>query len=252
MTLIFYYLVFPFIGAALVLKFIKKYGKHEIAEDVRRLCAEKPIEKKWFRSVRRDHKGLRSLGDFETHVEAVDAIYAARKQASADAEEAAFLVLNAKGEALDSFRIHLNLESEQEAFLNEHLYIFERLKADPGAQVNTEAFGGFLEPIDDFDGFIRGIAGSYPKDKHIDTAYFSGFFGQWRKDWPAHAVECYVVLAKRAAAEGRSSKLIEMYLNKARAIAQKNGLPPPQAVSPMPVASTPSAPGPFGASVAGK
>ena len=100
-ALIVYYLVLPFVGAALVLKFIRKYGKNEIASDIKRLCAEKPIEKKWFRSVRRDHKGLRDLGDFETHGEAVDAIYAARKDAQASGDSAAFLVLNSKGETLE-------------------------------------------------------------------------------------------------------------------------------------------------------
>lgn len=100
-TLIFYYLILPFIGAALVLKFLRKYGKHEIPEDIRRLCAKKPIERKWFRAVRRDHKGLRFLGDFETHGEAVDCAYAERKNAAAAAESAAFLVLNSKGETLE-------------------------------------------------------------------------------------------------------------------------------------------------------
>lgn len=100
-TLIFYYLILPFIGAAFVLKFIRKYGKNEIPEDIRRLCAQKPIEKKWFRTVRRDHKGLRFLGDFETHGEAVDCAYAGRKEAAAAVETAAFLVLNSKGEILE-------------------------------------------------------------------------------------------------------------------------------------------------------
>ena len=101
-TLLIYYLVLPFLGAALVLKFIKKYGKHEIASDVRLLCAEKPIEKKFFRAVRRDHKGLRLLGDFETHVEAVDAAYLGRKEAAAAGDAAAFLVLNDKAETLEA------------------------------------------------------------------------------------------------------------------------------------------------------
>jgi hypothetical protein len=100
-TLIFYYLILPFLGAAFVLKFIRKYGKHEIPEDIRRLCAQKPIERKWFRTVCRDHKGLRFLGDFETHGEAVDCAYARRKDAAAATETAAFLVLNSKGEILE-------------------------------------------------------------------------------------------------------------------------------------------------------
>lgn len=100
-TLLFYYLVLPFLAAGLVLKFLSKYGKTQVAEDIRSLCAERPIEKKFFRAVRRDHKGLRFLGDFETHMDAVDGAYAARKEASASGEKAAFLVLNDRGETLE-------------------------------------------------------------------------------------------------------------------------------------------------------
>ncbi len=99
--LILYYLVLPFVGAALVLKFLRKYAKHDLPEDIRRLCAEKPVEKKFFRAVRRDHKELRYLGDFETHGDAVDCAYLGRKQAKAAGEKAAFLVLNDKGETLE-------------------------------------------------------------------------------------------------------------------------------------------------------
>ena len=100
-TLLVYYLVLPFVLASLVLKFLRKYGKTTVAEDIRALCAERPIEKKWFRAVSRGHEGLRHLGDFETHGEAVDAAYAARKQAAAAGSPAAFLVLNPKAETLE-------------------------------------------------------------------------------------------------------------------------------------------------------
>jgi hypothetical protein len=95
-----YYLVLPFLAAWLVLRFLKKYAPHDIPEDIARLCAEKPIEKKFFRAVRRDHKGLRHLGDFETQPEAVECVYRA-KEGAGKAEKAAFLVLNDKGEVLE-------------------------------------------------------------------------------------------------------------------------------------------------------
>jgi len=100
-ALVFYYLVAPFLMFGLLLKLMRKYGKIEIAPDIRALCEQKPIQKKWFRTVRRDHKGLRFLGDFETHGEAVDCAYGARKEAAAQGEPAAFLVLNAKAETLE-------------------------------------------------------------------------------------------------------------------------------------------------------
>jgi hypothetical protein len=99
--LIVYYLVLPFCAAALVLRFIKKYGRLELAPDIKRQLAESPIEKKFFRAVRRDSKELRLLGDFETHVDAVDCAYMGRKEARARNEKAAFLVLNDKGETLE-------------------------------------------------------------------------------------------------------------------------------------------------------
>jgi len=100
-SLILYYLVVPFILAALVLKFIRKYGKNEIPADIRKLCEMRPIEKKFFRAVSRDQKELRFLGDFETHGDAVDCAYAGRKEAQGNKEKAAFLVLNDKGEVLE-------------------------------------------------------------------------------------------------------------------------------------------------------
>lgn len=100
-SLLFYYLVLPFLAAFVVLAFIRKYGRNEVPEDIARLCAEKPIERKCFRAARRDHKGLRFLGDFETQGEAVEAAYRGKEQAQAAGEKAEFLVLNDKGETLE-------------------------------------------------------------------------------------------------------------------------------------------------------
>ena len=96
-----YYLVLPFAAAFAVIRFLGKYADHALPNDVARLIAERPIEKKWFRTVRRDQKGLKMLGDYERHADAVDAAYQARKEAQAAGLSAAFLVLNQKGEALE-------------------------------------------------------------------------------------------------------------------------------------------------------
>lgn len=100
-SLVFYYLVLPIWLGSLVIKYIKKNAPHDIPPDVKRLYAETPCEKKWTRAVRRDHKGLRHLGDFETRTEAVEAVYQGRKDARAAGDTAAFVVLNDKGEALE-------------------------------------------------------------------------------------------------------------------------------------------------------
>ena len=99
--LILYYLILPFLLAGLVLKFIRKYGRNEIPEDILRIYSQNPLEKKWFRVLRRDHKGLRLLGDRETHDEAVELAYKRKEEDLAAGEHADFLVLNSKGEILE-------------------------------------------------------------------------------------------------------------------------------------------------------
>ena len=101
MFLPFYYLVVPFVIAALLIKWLKKNAPSLIPEDIKLLCAERPIQKKWFRALKRDHKGLRVLGDFETHGEAVESAYAGRKEALASKEKASFLALNWQADTLE-------------------------------------------------------------------------------------------------------------------------------------------------------
>ena len=96
--LIFYYLVLPFVIGAFVLRMIKKYGTLPLPEDVARSISERPIEKKWFRVLRRDARGTTPVGDCETQDEAVESAYRGREQAQARGEKAAFLVVNDKGE----------------------------------------------------------------------------------------------------------------------------------------------------------
>jgi hypothetical protein len=100
-SLLLYYLIIPIVAGAAVVAFIKKYGKHGPPEDVAALLAARPMEPKTFRAVRRDHRGVRILGDFETQPEAVEAAYRGKEEALAEKEHAAFLVLNAKGEILE-------------------------------------------------------------------------------------------------------------------------------------------------------
>lgn len=101
MGLVFYYVILPIAAGAFLIRWLKKVSPARVDPDVAALYAQKPVEKKWFRAVRRDHKGLRSLGDYETRLEAVEAAYQGRKDAMAAGDKASFIVLDDKGYALE-------------------------------------------------------------------------------------------------------------------------------------------------------
>lgn len=100
MELLLYFLMPIFVGG-FVIKYLKKHAPAVVAADVQALYAKQPVEKKWYRAVRRDGAGLRSLGDFETRGEAVEAAYQGRKDAAAAGQKASFVVLDDKGFALE-------------------------------------------------------------------------------------------------------------------------------------------------------
>ncbi len=100
-TILLYYIAAPFICGALVLKLLARYGRREIPAEIQKLFEAEPIEKKWFRAVRKDGKGWSALGDYEKQPEAVERIYEARQTAQTSGDKASFLVLNDKGEALE-------------------------------------------------------------------------------------------------------------------------------------------------------
>lgn len=104
LQLLVFYVALPFGLAALVLRFIKKYGASQVPSDVAAMLAVNPVDKRRYRAARRDEKGLFKLGadDFDAHEAAVDAIYAARQEwRDAGGKKAAFIVLDARGETLD-------------------------------------------------------------------------------------------------------------------------------------------------------
>jgi hypothetical protein len=96
-----FYVVLPIFLGGMLIKYLKKHAPAEVARDVKELYAKSPVEKKWYRAARRDHKGLKALGDFETRGEAVESAYQGRKDAAAAGEKAAFVVLDDKGFALE-------------------------------------------------------------------------------------------------------------------------------------------------------
>jgi len=99
--ILFYYLVLPILAGWLVIKFIKKYGQTPLPPDLPKMLLIDPIDRRMYRALRRDAEGLRKLGDFEKHEEAVDRIYAAREEARQAGIKASLLVVNEAGETLD-------------------------------------------------------------------------------------------------------------------------------------------------------
>ncbi len=98
---IFYYLILPFMIGGWLIKQIKKRAPSLIPPDVQALVRERPIERKWYRAVRRGAEGLSVLGDFEKQPEAVESAYRGKEEAARSGERAAFLVLNDQGEVLE-------------------------------------------------------------------------------------------------------------------------------------------------------
>lgn len=96
-----YWIVLPLFLAWLVVAWLKRASPLAVPPEVAALFAERPIEPKWFRAVRRDEGPLRLLGDFEKQPEAVDAAYAGKEAAVKAGEKASFLVFNAQAELLE-------------------------------------------------------------------------------------------------------------------------------------------------------
>lgn len=96
-----YWIVLPILAGWLVIRWIKKHAPLLPPDDIAALFAAAPIEKKWFRAVRRGPEGVSALGDFEKQPDAVDRAYLGKEQAQAKGEKASFLVYNDKAELLE-------------------------------------------------------------------------------------------------------------------------------------------------------
>lgn len=120
----------------------------------------------------------------------------------------------------------MNFEAEYESYLTEHFWAFDKLKADPGADLTTEEYGNVLAGLDDFDTYLRMTEGGYPKNVHIDEPYYNEKFARLRAGWPAHQVELNLLLAARYRLQG-AEKTARMHESVAARIAAKHGLPVP-------------------------
>lgn len=96
-----YWVVLPLVCGWLVIRWINKHAPLRPADDVAALFAAEPLEKRRFRALRRDAKGLVSLGDFDNQPDAVDRAYLGKEQAQKAGEKASFLVFNHKAELLE-------------------------------------------------------------------------------------------------------------------------------------------------------
>lgn len=121
------------------------------------------------------------------------------------------------------------MEREYEAFGNEYLYVHETLQADPHADVEEasladyrESLGGDLlkslrEKDSEYAGTVNG---------HVEGAYWRSFYADLNARWPKLRVEGYVLLARRELP--RNPIIARSYLDKARAVAARFGLPGPE------------------------
>lgn len=104
LILIFYYLVLPFIFAALVRRLIRRFATDPVPPKVRELCARDPVEKKWYRVLEVEgafaspEARFEKIGDFDAQDKAVDGAYLRRAEHSAAARS--WLVLDDKGDIL--------------------------------------------------------------------------------------------------------------------------------------------------------
>ena len=120
------------------------------------------------------------------------------------------------------------MEHEYEAFVNEHFYTHERLKADPSVELEGEDQYAYLEMLADLGAYLRGLdtLGSYEDNVHSPDARWEKWRAELFAGWPAHRAEAYRLLALREYAAGHDLAA-NSYQSRARDAAQAAGLPLP-------------------------
>lgn len=119
-----------------------------------------------------------------------------------------------------------HIQGEYEAFMTEHFYIFEQLKADPHAKFGDEDFENLVEALQDLEAYLSRLASTkfYDKDTQIHTPYYDAYLANLRAGWPAHQVEGWTLMARRSLPQ--FPKTAANYISQANAAAKKAGLPP--------------------------
>ncbi len=103
------------------------------------------------------------------------------------------------------------IEAEREALLFEHDYVHAKLKADPHAPLDAAALERYVTMLGDFK---RGLArhDSLPevaRRGYWNAGHYRALFLHRDFDWPEHAVEGYLLLARRAATSHERAQWIK-------------------------------------------
>lgn len=116
----------------------------------------------------------------------------------------------------------LTMQYEYEAYLNQHYYIHEQLKANP----NAPDIGDYMIALDDIYRYLHSLDSdtAYKRNMHIDSPRYREMMDRLHSEWPAHQIEGYALLARRYA---KVPILVEQYRKKAAAVAAAHGLPLP-------------------------
>lgn len=124
------------------------------------------------------------------------------------------------------------MESEYEAFLAQHFYVHALLMVDPHAELSKYDLGEYLTALPDLEKYLHSLDTheSYKNEEHVRTPDYDKYFAQVRAQWPEHAKEGYVLLARRALPD--HPRLAAAYWAKASELARKHGLPPPDPNAP--------------------
>lgn len=134
----------------------------------------------------------------------------------------------ARRSILEPGQLKNTMEYEYEAYLTEHFYNHERLKADPQVKLDAGSLGSYEMILDDVDDYLRQLDTyeAYKDNVHLDSPRYRAYFAALHKDWYAHRIEGYALLVERYKG-GKNPLLARAYERKAREIAAKTGLPLP-------------------------
>ncbi|MBI3289706.1 MAG: hypothetical protein HYZ74_09340 [Elusimicrobia bacterium] len=119
-----------------------------------------------------------------------------------------------------------SLESEYEAYLKEHYYVFELLKADPKRHLFSDEELILRSPAANLSSYLTSLGDSYQKNIHVASPAMDAYLAKVRSDMPTHRVEVFVLLSENARLQ-QSPSQAAIYMRQARAAAKEAGLPPP-------------------------
>jgi hypothetical protein len=118
------------------------------------------------------------------------------------------------------------MEYEYEAYMAEHFFVHEQLKADPGTKAVLGELGSYEYRLDDLDGSLKELdtLTAYKNNLHIDSPRYRKWKADLRAGWPAHQLEGYALLVQRYE---KVPALRDQFLKKARQVAAEHHLPLP-------------------------